>query len=136
MKMMREVVKMANSIAGDIQFTADVPSGNCDDKLPVLDLKMWVENRKSGEGREYEEIMHEFYEKEMVSPMMIVKSSVLPEKIKRQSLSQEVIKRMRNSSECIREERKPEIMTRMSYKLWKSGYCKKERKESKQKSLK
>ena len=54
-----EVVKMANSISGDLHFTADVPSGNGDSKLPVLDLKLWVESRKGEEGEEYSEIMHE-----------------------------------------------------------------------------
>ena len=41
--MMREILKMANTIEPDIEVTADIPSENEEGKLPVLDLKMWVE---------------------------------------------------------------------------------------------
>ena len=65
----------------------------------------------------------------MVSSKMIMKASALPEKVKRQSLSQEVIRRMKNTSEKIRERKRPELMTEMCYKLWHSGYSKKERRD-------
>ena len=54
-RMMREVRLMANTLESDIQFTVDVASENVEGKLPVLDVKMWVEKR---EGKN--EIMHEF----------------------------------------------------------------------------
>ena len=41
-RMMREVLKLANSIEEDIQLTVEVPSEKVDKKLPVLDLKLWV----------------------------------------------------------------------------------------------
>ena len=44
--MMREVLKLANTIEKDIQLTAEVPSEKKDKKLPVLDLKVWVREIK------------------------------------------------------------------------------------------
>ena len=128
-RMMREVQKMANTVEEDLQFTVDIPSDNGDQKLPVLDLKMWIEKKKNGEGKEYVEVVHEYYEKTMVSDKMIMKESALPTKMKMKSLTQEVIRMMRNTSVSIREEKRPVLMSRMSYKLKKSGYNKEERKE-------
>ena len=55
----------------------DIPSDNEDNKLPVLDLKMWVEEHRDDE-EVYSQLMHEFYEKTMVSDLMIMKESALP----------------------------------------------------------
>ena len=37
----RLMVSVANSLEPDIQFTYDAPSCNSDNKIPVLDLKIW-----------------------------------------------------------------------------------------------
>ena len=42
-RMMREVLKLANSLEADIQLTLDIPSDHTDMKIPVLDVKVWVE---------------------------------------------------------------------------------------------
>ena len=52
-RMMREILAMANTIEKDIRLTADMPSTNPDQKLPVLDVKMWVEERQTEQGVEY-----------------------------------------------------------------------------------
>ena len=70
-RMMREVQKMANSLQEDIQLTVDIPEDHEDKKLPVLDLRMWVEDRVGEEGEKYQEILHQYYEKEMVAPRVI-----------------------------------------------------------------
>ena len=45
---------MSNSIRTDIQMVEDVPSNHDDDKLPVLDLKVWkVETEREGGGNQY-----------------------------------------------------------------------------------
>ena len=128
-RMMREVVAMANTLEKDIQLTMDVPSTNSDGKLPVLDLKMWVEEREGEKGERYAEIMHEYYEKEMVSKRVIGKDSALSEKVKCTTLAQEVIRMLRNTSESIREERKKEQLTNLAVKLKNSGYNERSRRE-------
>ena len=49
---------IANDIHSSIQLEIDVPSNHNDGKMPILDLKVWLEedvsNRKC-------QIMHEFY---------------------------------------------------------------------------
>ena len=40
-----------NSIDPDIQLTWDTPSNNQDRRMPVLDLKLWMEQNQEGENR-------------------------------------------------------------------------------------
>ena len=98
-RMMREVVAMANTIERDIKLTMDVPSVNKDGKLPVLDLKMWVEEVRGEEGERYSEIVYEHYEKDMVAKRVISKHSALPEKVKRTTLAQEGLRKLRNQDQ-------------------------------------
>ena len=136
--MMREVQKMANTIEKDIQLTMDVPSNHPDGKLPVLDLKMWVESRRDGEGEggrvdegevEHQEIMYQFYEKEMVAPRVIGRESVLPERVKLTTLTQEIIRVKKNTCKPLRKRMEREQMSRFAMKMWLSGYNKRERKD-------
>ena len=127
--MMREVLGMANSIEKDIQLTVDTPSNHRDKKLPVLDLKMWVEDRVGERGEEYQEVVHEFFEKEMVAPRLISKESALPTRVKMTTLTQEVIRIRKNTSGSIREKVKVAQMSRFAMKLMLSGYNKTERRE-------
>ena len=91
-------------------------------------MKMWVEDRKE-HGMKYQEVMHEFFEKEMVSPRVIHQQSALAEKVKRTTLTQEIIRIRKNTSKRIREDRKGGQMSRMMWKLWRSGYSEKSRRE-------
>ena len=129
LRMMREVVAMGNTLEKDIQLTMDIPSANKDKKLPVLDLKMWIEAREGEGGEKYEEVMYEFYEKSMVSQRVIGKSSALPERVKCTTLAQEVIRILRNTSERIRKERREGQLTNFAVKLKNSGYNERSRKE-------
>ena len=122
-RMMRELKAMASSVRKDISLTIDTPSMNEDGRLPVLDLKMWLEERVTAEGREkYKEIVHVHYEKPMVSPLVIMKESALPEKMKRQVLAQEVIRICKNTSECVNDDEKKEQMKKIAKKMKLSGY--------------
>ena len=95
---------------------------NEDRKLPVLDLKMWVEERELERGGKYELLLHEFYEKKMVTPRVIDRDSALPERVKRETLAQEIIRTSKNTHECLRQERRGAQMTRFAWKLYLSGY--------------
>ena len=64
---------------------------------------MWLEQRWTNEGTEYQEVVHTFYEKPMVTPLMIMRDSALPYKIKWQTLTQEVIRVRKNTSECVEQ---------------------------------
>ena len=57
--------------------------------LPTLDLIIWVSNTNK--------VMFSFYEKEMVSPMVLHKRSAMPEGVRRATLNQELVRRMVNT---------------------------------------
>ena len=59
--------------------------------LPTLELVLWV----SSDNR----ILFAFFEKEMVSPMVLHKRSAMPEGVRRATLNQEMVRRMINTSE-------------------------------------
>ena len=61
---MCEMKKMANTICPKIQMEEDYPSRNEDNKLPILDLKVWV--------RDDNIILHEFYRKNMASRIIMM----------------------------------------------------------------
>ena len=104
----RELRRMGNSIDDDIVMIEDVPSANEDDKLPVLDTKMWVEETDiEGEGKKgkVEQIRYELYEKPMVSRLVTMERSSLPLKTKLTVLAQEIVRWRRNSYRGRRGER-------------------------------
>lgn len=68
---------MTNSICPIPQFEGDFPCGNADGKLPVLDLKCWVEDKK---------VLYEYNSKPIASKLLIMNRSAMPEKVKRATL--------------------------------------------------
>ena len=70
MRTMRMIGEIANSIEPMITVTTDVPSNHNDGKLPMLDVKVWIENNK--------EIFYQFYEKPTKNRYIISKDSAIP----------------------------------------------------------
>ena len=112
-----------------MKFTVDGEDDHEDKKLPVLDLKMWMEDRVGAGGEEYQEVLHEFYEKEMVAPRLISEDSALPSKVKLTTLTQEIIRIRKNTSRAIREKVRVPQMSHFAMKMMLSGYDKKMRRE-------
>ena len=67
-RMAKVLQKIANSLETDIQMTYDVPENHLDGKMPVLDLKIWVNNNK---------IFYTFYKKDVSSKYTVLKRSAL-----------------------------------------------------------
>ena len=65
---------VGNSIHPSIELEVDYPSQHGDGKLPILDLKVWVEKRRretgSGQEHDFNVVLHEFYSKDIVSKSM------------------------------------------------------------------
>ena len=53
------IQSVANDIFGCLSFTYDCPSNNEDQRMPVLDLKVWMDRCEDGTNR----IRHDFYDK-------------------------------------------------------------------------
>jgi hypothetical protein len=63
---MRLFKSIADSIHTSIEMEIDCPSRHDDHKLPILDLKVWIEEREEIEGQLKEKIaLHEFYSNEV-----------------------------------------------------------------------
>ena len=84
---------MMNSICSWLVLTMETEEMFEDKKLPTLDIKIWVEVEDN-----VNVIKFEFFEKEMVSPMVLHRRSAMPEGIRRATLNQELIRRMVNTS--------------------------------------
>ena len=119
---MREIRKLSNSLLDFIVMEEDVPSNHPEKKLPILDLKVWMLEKKRDDGTIYYQVATEFYEKPMVGDLMMMKRSGMPRKMKLASLTQEVIRRNRNQTGDAPSKLRGEHLSRFMLKLKLSGY--------------
>ena len=109
--------EIADSIDSDIQFEKDTPSMHPDNKLPCLDLKIWLVVDSP-----VPVVRHEFYKKPMSSKYLILSRSALSSSLKRSSLFQEGMRRLLNCSPGLEWEQNLEHLNQFSYSLMLSGY--------------
>ena len=81
-----------SSIDEDIKFTWDAPGNNRNEKMPVLDLQIWLERDEKGVNK----VRFSYYEKPMASAVVINKRSALSWQTKKSSLAGEVARRILN----------------------------------------
>ena len=74
--------QIANTLENDIQLTFDAPSLHPDGKMPVLDMKIWVEENR---------IKYTFYNKEVASKFTIMKRSAIPDSTKKHTCFMEAL---------------------------------------------
>ena len=113
---MKIVTAVGNSIHESTQLEYDCPSMHDDGKMPILDLKVWV--------NETNVIKHEFYAKDVSSKSVIHRNSALPDTVKRTVLSQEALRRLLNCSRDLPWNEKAKHLTEFSLRLHFSGYDK------------
>ena len=109
--------EIGDSVHGSIILETDCPSNHDDNKLPILDLKVWLEEKN---GKHF--IMHEFYQKEVSSMAVINARSTLPWKNKRTILVQETLRVLRNCSRDLPWEVTSGHITTMMARMQYSGY--------------
>ena len=111
-----EIVKdIANTIDDMIVMTTDVPSNYDDNKVPMLDTKVWIEDESNL-------VFFEFYEKPTKNRFVISKSSAMSVKKKIEILSQETFRRLHNTKQEIKWENKVSILNKFMSELKMSGY--------------
>ena len=106
-----------NTIHESIVLETDCPSNHQDRKLPILDLKVWLQETN---GRQ--KIMHEFYQKEVSSVAVISARSTLPWKTKRTILVQDTIRILRNCHKDLPWEETARHLSKMAMRMQYSGY--------------
>ena len=84
---------IANSINSNIQTTTDLPSRNLSQRMPVLDLHMWI---AMYEGVPV--ITHSFYKKDVASRYTIMKRSAINSGTKKSTIFQEGLRRLQHIS--------------------------------------
>ena len=104
---------IGNSITPMIQLEEDIPSSHQDQKLPILDLEVWVERSK---------LKHNFYKKPMASRRVILARSAGPNSEKRAILVQECLRRLRNCSEDIQWSSKAEYVSQLMLDMKHAGH--------------
>ena len=114
----KAMVSIMNSIDPDIQLTWDTPSNNQERRMPVLDLKLWMEQNHEGVNR----IRFSYYEKPMASKYVIMAGSGLSWQVKRSSLAGEVARRRLNMDDEAWQQEGIEVLERFNCKMMRSGY--------------
>ena len=127
------IKQIGNDIHPSIQLEIDYPSKHQDGKLPILDLKVWMETTKGeetdGQDEKASVIMYEFYSKSMASKTVIHARSAVSWSTKRTVLTQEVLRVLLNCSRLLPWERVVENVNEMVLRMQYSGYSKKFRYE-------
>ena len=99
-----------------IKVTSETPCKFEDNKLHVLDLKMWI-NHEEGERIDFE-----FYSKEMSNELVVMKKSAMPENFKRTVITQKCLHRLRNPKKELESEVQNAHLNEFMSRLKKSGY--------------
>ena len=80
----------------------ECPSSHQDNKVPILDLKVWIQGNK---------VVYEHYRKPCASYALIMAKSAMPDKDKRICLVQEVIRILRNTRKRLPKELKITLLS-------------------------
>ena len=102
-----------NSIIYFLNLTIEIEDDFEEKKLPTLDVKIWYQENK---------VMHEHFEKEMKTNLVLEQRSALNENTKVSSLSHEVVRLLLNCSEELDNTRRLEHLEKFTTKLSTSGY--------------
>ena len=85
---MQEVKLIAETIHRSIQVTVDCPAYHEDRKVPILDLKVWLQSGL-GNGNGSTVLLHEYYYKDVATDAAVDVSWAVPIETKRIILIQE-----------------------------------------------
>ena len=84
----KEVMELINDVNHDLTFTSEVCSDFNDQKIPTLDIKVWL----GPEGK----VRYSFFEKSMGSQYCLMNKTALPDQLKRSVLTAEIRRRLLN----------------------------------------
>ena len=116
---MNLIKTIADSLDKNISVSFDVPSSYSDNKVPILDLKVGMNDNG--------EIEHVFYRKPIANKHLVMKNSAMDKHKKMNTLSQECFRRLHNTSESICEDIKLSILNEFMVDMKNSGYNEKDR---------
>ena len=116
---MELLLEIGNGIHDSIQLETDHPSRHEDKKMPILNLRVWIQNI---EGRNL--IVYEHYRKEVATKATVHARSALPMRQKKTILTQELLTIMKNCSPNLEEAKRVEHINQFMKRLQFAGYNK------------
>ena len=124
-RMSRKCQLAMKSINKDLKFTVECPEDFADKREPTLDFSIWMEKNK---------VLHSYFEKDMKTPLDLMKRTAMSEQQKYSILSNELVRRLSNISQELKEDqRKREkiwVVDIMTQKMRNSGYTRMETAEA------
>ena len=125
------IKKLAESIDDCIKVKTDECKNYCDGRMPILDLKVWIQECKDKERR----IVYCHYMKDVATRGVINSNSAHGEKMKMNVMVNEMRRIIRNCSVNLEWEEKAEHLTYFMRRLQFSGYSEKFRFEAVRRAL-
>ena len=116
--------KLADQENEMLIFEEDLGKRYTDGKLPILDLKVWIEKTE-----EEVKIKHEFYKKPMASRYTLREGTAYPKSKLRAVMIEEVMRRLRNCSPEMSWEKKGIFLSELAEEMMNSGHNETFRKE-------
>ena len=109
--------KIANEIISMIQMEEDVCSNYPDKRLPILDLKVWIEKIEGNMN-----ILHEFYKKPMATRSTLKATTAYPNSQVRAIMVEEVLRRLRNCHPEMSWSERGKHLTKFANEMKHSGH--------------
>ena len=109
--------EVANSVDPDIEVEIDYPSKNEGRMMPILDMKMSMNQQN--------EVVYMFYRKPQCNKFTMMERSALPDKVKRSTMTNEALRRLLCCSPELEEHKRIEVMEEYAKMLRRSGYSEK-----------
>ena len=114
---MRVFGEVANAVDPNIEVEIDFPSKNADRMMPILDMKMSMNQQN--------EVVYMFHRKPQCNKFTMMERSALPERVKRSTMTNEALRRLLCCSPELEEHKKIEVMEEFAKMLRRSGYSEK-----------
>ena len=114
-RLARVLKTIANSVQTDILMEEDYPNKNTDKKMPILDMKVWLDNNGH--------ILHQHYEKKMTNKKVIDSRSAQSRSCKKSVHVQELLRRILNTSDRLDwQESVAPVLTDYMTRMMAAGY--------------
>ena len=115
---LQECMELAGSIHPSIRVTGDIPSNYADNRLPILDLKVWIAEIRAGIWK----IKTSHYIKDVSTRAVINCRSSHPVEMKKNVMVNEVLRILRNCNEYCPWEEVSQHISYFMMRLQFSGY--------------
>ena len=123
---MEKVRTIGGTIHNSIKLQTDTPLLHKEKKMPILDLHVWCEKRKTidihNKAIEKNLVLHSFYSKPMATKHVMHSRTAMPDKMKKTVLTQEMLRAILRCSPELKWEEKIPHCNKVTKKMQFSGH--------------